>query len=86
MLWSLDDEEIRILRDCAARLPPKRRKAFLADFAREMTKYPEHGPGLTSRVARSVVRSHQAQSGRLGSANVTTARLSAEALFRQDLR
>jgi hypothetical protein len=83
---SLDDEELRIVRDCAATLPPTLRRAFLVDFAHEMKTHPEHGPGLVSRVARAVARRHQAQSGRPGSASASASARSwssAEALFPQ---
>jgi hypothetical protein len=98
---SLDDEELRIVRDCAAMLPPMLRRGFLEDFAREMKQHAEHGAGLVSRVARAVVRRHQAYSSqahssqahsrKLGSASASaqsraSARSSAEALFRQPVR
>jgi hypothetical protein len=61
---SLDNEELRVVRECAATLPPALRRGFLEDFAREMGQHAEHGAGLVSRVARAVVRRHQAYSGR----------------------
>jgi hypothetical protein len=90
---SLDDEELRIVQDCAAMLPPMLRRGFLVDFAREMKQHAEHGAGLVSRVARAVVRRHQAhssqQSRKPGTASAqsrASARSSAEALFRQPVR
>jgi hypothetical protein len=89
---SLDDEELRIVRDCAAVLPPRLRHAFLVDFAHEMKAYAEHGAGLVSRVASAVVRRYQTQSGQAPSGQAQSrksaqsrlrARSSAEALFRQ---
>jgi hypothetical protein len=86
---SLDDEELRIVRDCAATLPPRFRSTFLVDFAREMKAYPVHGAGLVARVARAVARRHlnAAANAASGSAGMSAssrvrARLSAEALFR----
>ena len=83
---SLDDEELRIVQNCAAVLPPRLRSAFLADFAQEMKTHPEHGAGLVSRVARAVAQRLQAQnavSGRGSASTSASARASAEALFRR---
>jgi hypothetical protein len=93
---SLDDEELRVVRDCAAMVPYNLRKAFLREFARAMGEHSEHGAGLVARVARSIAQKLQSggsdslhsSEGAVGSSRARGSRTNpaalaaAEALFR----
>jgi hypothetical protein len=52
----LDDEELHIVMELSQPLHPHRRSAFLAAVIAEASRYPEHGAGLVSRIARALQR------------------------------
>jgi hypothetical protein len=51
---SLDDEELDVVIALAQPLPPDRRSDFLAAVVEQASKHVEVGPGLISRIARSI--------------------------------
>lgn len=53
---SLSDSELQTLMSAAAPIPPRDRDAFLREAAAELSKYPELGPGIVSRVASRLQR------------------------------
>jgi hypothetical protein len=55
-MLSLSDDELQILFDLARPLEPALRDPFLRACAAALSKYPELGPGLVSRVVRSLQR------------------------------
>jgi hypothetical protein len=54
----LSDDELEVIINLARPLPPDRRSAFLEAVIAEAVKFPEHGPGLISRIGCAIQKSY----------------------------
>ncbi len=54
MPLSLSDDEMAAVTQAAAPIDPRLRDAFLIDVANQLSKHPQLGPGIVSRIVAQI--------------------------------